>query len=132
MFLKRMSMKEQFKIGQLSQQLGVKRFVIRFWEKEFSIHSQRTSGGQRYYLQQDFDQFKLIKQLLYEKGFTIAGAKKILHQTIKKTAYIKQNNNEVIQLSSTQLPSTQLASIDKISHQMLALQKKLIKLRELL
>ena len=108
MFLKRTSMKEQFRIGKLAQQLGVKRFVIRFWEKEFGIHSQRTSGGQRFYLQENFDQFKLIKQLLYEKGFTISGAKKILHQGVKKTAHIAENN------------------------QILVLQKQLIKLRELL
>lgn len=115
-------MKEQFRIGKLAQELGVKRFVIRFWEKEFGINSQRSSGGQRYYLQEDFDQFKLIKQLLYEKGFTIAGAKKILHQGVKKTAHIIE----------TKIDKTPSSNLDNISNQIRILQKQLIRLRELL
>lgn len=74
-----MHMEERhFRIGQLAKELAVERFVIRFWEKEFQLTSQRSSGGQRFYIQKDLDTFKLIKQLLYEKGLTIAGAKKFL------------------------------------------------------
>ena len=49
--------------------------MIRFWEKEFEIKPKRSCGGQRFYTQRDFDVFKEIKRLLYEKGFTIAGAR---------------------------------------------------------
>jgi DNA-binding transcriptional MerR regulator len=76
----------QFRIGDLADELNVKKFVIRFWEKEFNIASDRSSGGQRYYTLDDLRVFQTIKDLLYNQGFTIAGAKKqlpisLLHDT---------------------------------------------------
>jgi DNA-binding transcriptional MerR regulator len=68
----------QFRIGQLAQKVGVERFVIRFWEKEFNLKASRTVGGQRFYTTRDLGQFKQIKDLLHERGFTIAGAKQQL------------------------------------------------------
>ena len=52
--------------------------MIRFWEKEFNIKSQRSVGGQRFYNEDDLSKFKAVKELLYEKRFTIAGAKQML------------------------------------------------------
>lgn len=72
--------RRQFRIGQLADQLGVERFVVRFWEKEFNITGTRSTGGQRFYEEKDLETFKLIKQLLYNEGFTIAGAKKQLKE----------------------------------------------------
>jgi DNA-binding transcriptional MerR regulator len=118
-------MKEQFRIGKLAQELGIKRFVIRFWEKEFGLHSSRSSGGQRFYDQKDFDHFKLIKELLYEKGFTIAGAKKVLNQRIKKTAHILDTTKKNF---SEYTPNI----LDKFSIQLIELKKQLMKLRDLL
>lgn len=74
--------KRHFRIGDLAQELGVKKFVIRFWEKEFKLKSDRSMGGQRSYTQEDFIMFATIKELLYKKGFTISGAKKQLAQGI--------------------------------------------------
>lgn len=76
--------KKQFRIGALSKELNLEKFVIRFWEKEFNIKSIRSTGKQRYYTQQDVEQFKKIKQLLYEKKFTIAGAKEALQCPLQK------------------------------------------------
>lgn len=45
--------KKQFRIGELATKLGVERFVIRFWEKEFNINSYRSQGGQRFYDERD-------------------------------------------------------------------------------
>jgi DNA-binding transcriptional MerR regulator len=117
---------QQFKIGKLAQELGIKRFVIRFWEKEFGIRSQRTSGGQRFYQYGDFEQFKLIKELLYEKGFTISGAKKILNQKIKKTVPIIED------IKFDDVKNKALTAHEPLSGKILALQKQLIKLRNLL
>ena len=72
--------KRQFRIGQLAKHLGVERFVVRFWEKEFNFSAHRSDGGQRFYEEKDLEKFKQIKKLLYEDGFTIAGAKKLLKQ----------------------------------------------------
>ena len=72
------AVKQGKRIGSLAKDLGVEQFVIRFWEKEFGICAKRTKGGQRFYHKQDIEKFKQIKKLLYEEGFTIAGAKKCL------------------------------------------------------
>ncbi|MBY0353974.1 MerR family transcriptional regulator [Candidatus Babeliales bacterium] len=75
----KMSMKKrQFRIGDLARELSVKKYVIRFWEKEFELKSDRSDGGQRFYTEEDLDLFLQIKNLLYLEGFTIAGAKKQL------------------------------------------------------
>lgn len=72
--------KKQFRIGHLAQALGVDDFVIRFWEKEFRLSPHRSQGGQRFYTDEDLEQFKNIQDLLHNKGFTIAGAKRLLNQ----------------------------------------------------
>lgn len=72
--------KKQFRIGQLAKNLKVEKFVIRFWEKEFDIKSTRSEGGQRFYTETDLKKFKLIKELLYNQGYTIAGARRHLKE----------------------------------------------------
>ena len=80
--------KKQFRIGTLAQELGLEKFVVRFWEKEFNIKSSRSTGGQRYYTVADVEKFKLIKELLYTKKFTIAGAKDALCNDPQKAGWV--------------------------------------------
>ena len=75
--------KRQYRIGELAKVLNVEKFVIRFWEKELGIKSIRSKGGQRFYEEKDFKKFETIKNLLYNKKYTLAGAKKEL-ENIKK------------------------------------------------
>lgn len=75
---------KQFRIGDLAKELKVKKFVVRFWEKEFGLKSDRSQGGQRFYTSQDLKTFLLIKDLLYRQGFTIAGAKKQLETLLQQ------------------------------------------------
>lgn len=85
---------KKFRIGELSEQLKIKNFVIRFWEKEFNLKSNRSTGGQRFYTQENLNTFALIKNLLYQKKFTIPGAKKELNKLNGKknlTPAIKQS-----------------------------------------
>jgi DNA-binding transcriptional MerR regulator len=68
-----------YRIGEVSQFLQVEPYVIRFWEKEFTrIKPERTSSGHRLYRKKDVETLLLIKTLLYERRFTISGAKKYL------------------------------------------------------
>ncbi len=96
--------KRKFRIGELAKHLDVERFVIRFWEKEFNLKTTRSSGGQRFYSEKDLDTFKRIKELLYERGFTIAGAKKQLPQAkssriiASKKTKITDTEKEIVQL----------------------------------
>jgi len=68
-----------YRIGEVSQFLQVEPYVIRFWEKEFThIKPARTSSGHRLYRKKDVEALILIKKLLYERRFTISGARKYL------------------------------------------------------
>ncbi len=73
--------KQYFKIGEVSQITAIKPHVLRYWESEFKdIRPQKTRTNQRLYRRRDVELVLLIKQLLYNEGFTIAGANKRLRQ----------------------------------------------------
>lgn len=70
-----------FKIGEVSEIAGVPAYVLRFWEGEFKqIKPKRTDAGQRLYRRQDVELVLRIKHLLYDKKFTIEGARQHLKQ----------------------------------------------------
>jgi len=65
-----------FKIGEVSELLGVEPYVLRYWETEFAVLSPKKSGtGHRLYRRKDVELLLRIKHLLYEKKFTIEGAR---------------------------------------------------------
>lgn len=125
--------KKQFRIGHVAKIVGVKRFVLRFWEKEFNLSAPRTTGGQRFYGHDDIEHFKKIKELLYNKGFTIAGAKKTLEESAQ--APTLASNTPVIEgaLLVQEIKDITIVPAEKqLTKKILALQQQLIKLRELL
>jgi DNA-binding transcriptional MerR regulator len=68
-----------FKIGEVCELTDTQPYVLRYWESEFpSLAPAKNSSGQRIYRRRDIETVLRIKQLLYEEGFTIAGAKKKL------------------------------------------------------
>ena len=65
-----------FKIGEVSDLLGVEPYVLRYWETEFTALSPKKSGtGHRLYRRKDVELLLRIKHLLYERKFTIEGAR---------------------------------------------------------
>ena len=69
-----------FKIGEVSELLGVEAYVLRYWETEFPVLSPKKSGtGHRLYRRKDVELLLRIKHLLYDKRFTIEGARQSLH-----------------------------------------------------
>jgi DNA-binding transcriptional MerR regulator len=65
------------RIGEVSRITGLKPHVLRYWESEFKVIKPHKGGSlQRLYRRKDLDLILKIKKLLYEEGFTIAGAKK--------------------------------------------------------
>ncbi|HEV2917225.1 MAG TPA: MerR family transcriptional regulator [Candidatus Babeliales bacterium] len=110
--------KRTFRIGELAKQLNIERFVIRFWEKEFDLAPDRTEGKQRTYTHDDLMLFTTIKDLLHNKGYTIAGARQAL----------KAKDKSII--TSEVLPSTKLVEKNEITPSDNDLQQKLISLRE--
>src|SRR3984893_16709980 len=68
-----------FRIGEVSRLAGIKPYVLRFWETEFSSLGPKKSGkGHRLYRRKDVELVLEIKRLLYEKRYTIEGARKFL------------------------------------------------------
>jgi DNA-binding transcriptional MerR regulator len=68
-----------FKVGEVSEITEIPAYVLRFWETEFKkINPKRTSSGQRLYRKKDVELILEIKHLLYEKKYTIQGAKQSL------------------------------------------------------
>ncbi|MBW2452638.1 MAG: MerR family transcriptional regulator [Deltaproteobacteria bacterium] len=70
-----------FKIGEVARLTGVKTHVLRYWESEFgSIRPNKSRSKQRLYRKQDIELILHLKDLLYNQGFTIAGARKQLRR----------------------------------------------------
>lgn len=73
-----------FKIGEVSELLGVEPYVLRYWETEFPVLSPKKSGtGHRLYRRKDVELLLRIKHLLYERKFTIEGARLALTSEAK-------------------------------------------------
>jgi len=95
-----------FKIGEVAALTGVKTHVLRYWETEFvQFRLKKSTSNQRLYRRKDIDLVLLLKDLLYEQGFTLAGAKKKLGEGL---AGVADPANEA---SSTKEPSNLLLEI---------------------
>jgi DNA-binding transcriptional MerR regulator len=74
-----------FSIREVSQLTQVKSYVIRYWESQFGVlRPARRDSGQRKFTQRDIDTIQRIKGLLYDKGYTISGAKRFLKQEARR------------------------------------------------
>jgi DNA-binding transcriptional MerR regulator len=70
-----------FRIGEVSELVGVEPHVLRYWESEFrSVRPSKSSKGQRVYSRSDVESLLRVRDLLYREGFTIAGARKRLQR----------------------------------------------------
>jgi DNA-binding transcriptional MerR regulator len=73
-----------FRIGEVSRLCQLPAYVLRFWETEFpQLKPVKSSTGQRMYRRKDVESVLRIKQLLYEEGFTIPGARQHLRSEVK-------------------------------------------------
>ncbi|TNF83191.1 MAG: MerR family transcriptional regulator [Acidobacteria bacterium] len=74
-----MAKKLYYKIGEACKMLDIQPYVLRYWETEFSaLRPSKSKSGQRVYSEKDLQVIGRVKELLYDEGFTIAGAKKKL------------------------------------------------------
>ena len=73
--------KDFYRIGEVSRLTNLKPFVLRYWETEFpTLEPVKSSSGHRLYRQEDVEMVLRIKRLLYDEGFTIAGARRHLRE----------------------------------------------------
>ncbi len=76
-----------FRIGEVARLAGIKPYVLRFWESEFSGLGPKKSGtGHRLYRRKDVELVLEIKRLLYDRRYTIEGARKVLESKPKRPA----------------------------------------------
>jgi DNA-binding transcriptional MerR regulator len=88
-----------FKIGTAAELVGVKTYVLRFWETEFeALRPKKSRKGQRAYSRRDIETAMIIKKLLYEDRFSIEGARARLRELRSK---VKEERGAVHQLAES-------------------------------
>ena len=76
--------KRYFTIGEVSELCGVKPHVLRYWEQEFTqLRPMKRRGNRRYYQYHEVLMIRRIRDLLYEQGFTISGARNKLQELVQ-------------------------------------------------
>ena len=117
-----------FRIGDVSELAGVESYVLRFWETEFpTLAPKKASNGQRQYRRKDVETVLEIKRLLYDEGYTIAGARKALRQRPKRKrpALARSKRQPALPFSlKSKVPSGALAPIKKELRDILSLLAK--------
>jgi DNA-binding transcriptional MerR regulator len=120
-----------YKIGEAAKLVGVRAFVLRFWETQFSaLRPKHSVSGHRYYQAKDLEAFKLIKDLLHRQRYTIEGARKYL-----KKVGIDGALNEAAAAARTNRPEKDQglpALDDSIRARLSAIRRDLISLRTML
>jgi len=90
-----------FRIGEVSALLGVETYVLRYWETEFPSLAPKKSGtGHRLYRRKDVELLLRIKHLLYEKRFTIEGARQSLQGASPRARGARENRETPKQQAS--------------------------------
>ena len=104
-----------FKIGEVAVIADVEQHVLRYWEDEFNVLKPgKNRAGQRLYQKKDVEQVLEIKRLLYEKKYTVAGAKNKLKGTKKKSVQLAFGFDRDAMVKSKKKIKSDLQSIMKI------------------
>ena len=85
--------KRYFTIGEVSDLCGVKPYVLRYWEQEFSqLKPMKRRGNRRYYQHHEVQLIRRIRELLYDQGFTISGARnRLLDSAVRDSGPAEPN-----------------------------------------
>ena len=105
--------KRYFTIGEVSELCGVKPYVLRYWEQEFTqLKPMKRRGNRRYYQHHEVLLIRRIRELLYEQGFTISGARNRLAESSARGAAAAARDAEAAQLEEP-------ANLTSAGHEML-------------
>ena len=108
--------KRYFTIGEVSSLCGVKPYVLRYWEQEFTqLRPQKRRGNRRYYQHHEVLLIRRIRDLLYDQGFTISGARNQLSESLSAPATLRP----------IELPSSEPMSMEELRIEMLRLRDSL-------
>lgn len=94
-----------YSIGEVSVKIGVKPYVLRYWEKEFPfLQPMKNRAGHRLYTERDIFIVKKIKEMVHQRGYSISGARKILFDLLldkekdPRKHYINEIRDELLQM----------------------------------
>ena len=121
-----------FKIGEVSHITKVKQHVLRYWESEFSsIRPQKSKSNQRLYRRNDLEAILAIKHLLYDRKFTIEGARKHLKAEGVDSSLPTPNLEEVAQSVRKEVSDEMNEKLGRVRAQMTGqYEKQLLFLRQ--
>ncbi len=135
--------KRYFTIGEVGDLCGVKPHVLRYWEQEFTqLRPMKRRGNRRYYQHHEVLMIRRIRDLLYDQGFTISGARNKMQEIIQAERDKKRNGEvmlegvEVLEVSDSELDDFEDSQTDDLSQggleQLLLVRKELFEIRNLL
>jgi len=135
--------KRYFTIGEVGDLCGVKPHVLRYWEQEFTqLRPMKRRGNRRYYQHHEVLMIRRIRDLLYDQGFTISGARNKMQELLQHERDKKRNGEvmldgmEVLEVSDSELDdfadSDPADVMDQAPDQLLQFRRELSEIRELL
>ena len=136
--------KRYFTIGEVGDLCGVKPHVLRYWEQEFTqLRPMKRRGNRRYYQHHEVLMIRRIRDLLYDQGFTISGARNKMQEILQterdKKRHIENplDGVEVLELDDMELDDLEESAEDipvvaEVSMEWQQVKKELIDIRELL
>jgi DNA-binding transcriptional MerR regulator len=137
--------KRYFTIGEVGELCGVKPHVLRYWEQEFTqLRPMKRRGNRRYYQHHEVLMIRRIRELLYDQGFTISGARNKLQELVqaereKRRGYDEDEAIDVLDLDAVIHDEAPAVSSDRVQ-QVIAgsgllvqeVRRELLEIRELL
>ena len=138
--------KRYFTIGEVSELCGVKPHVLRYWEQEFTqLRPMKRRGNRRYYQHHEVLMIRRIRDLLYDQGFTISGARNKLQEIVqgerdrRRAGEVMLEGVEAIELDADadELPQDRVSSEataggEAVMQRLLQLRRELFEIRDLL
>ena len=135
--------KRYFTIGEVSELCGVKPYVLRYWEQEFTqLKPMKRRGNRRYYQHHEVLLIRRIRDLLYDQGFTISGARNKLQELVqverdkRRAGEVMLEGVEVIEVEDSTFDdfedSTTSEDREMVSQQLLLVRRELFEIRDLL
>jgi DNA-binding transcriptional MerR regulator len=135
--------KRYFTIGEVGDLCGVKPHVLRYWEQEFTqLRPMKRRGNRRYYQHHEVLMIRRIRDLLYDQGFTISGARNKMQELLQNERDKKRNGEvmldgvEVIEMDADDMDEIEALmagdTLNEVSVPLVQLRRELFEIRELL
>ena len=135
--------KRYFTIGEVGDLCGVKPHVLRYWEQEFTqLRPMKRRGNRRYYQHHEVLMIRRIRDLLYDQGFTISGARNKMQEIVqverdkKRNGEVQLDGIEVIEVGDSELNDFEDSQADalpeSVSDRLLFVRRELYEIRDLL